>query len=182
MAESEITSYRESFQVINDMSLLDVTNIKEVFFRETFCGDDPFLLRALGNKLEKIRLDLKLQALHAIACGINCNLFVMRHDYSFNIYYNCSYSGLDEKIPSIESCYFCKKLDGTYKNYICSRYSKILLCGYQVSVDFDPVITQLEKTYDAVESCLLQQQIDIQNQTFLSDYADEIEVKSNAPF
>jgi hypothetical protein len=182
MAESEVTGYRKSFQVINDIGLLDVSSIKEVFYHETFCNDDPILLRALANKLEKIRSNLNLQSLHAISCGINCNLFVLKQELDFGIYYNCSYSGLDEKIPSIESCYFFKKPDGSYKHYICSRYNKILLCGYQISIDFEPTIIQFEQTFDGVVSCVLQQQIDIQNQTFLSDYAEEIEVKANATF
>ena len=182
MAEPEVTSYRKSFQIINEISLLDISYVKDVFYHEVFCQDDPHILRALGNRLEKIRADLNLQALHAIVCGINADLFVVKHDYEFKIYYKCSYSGIEEKIASIESCYFCKKPDGSYRNYLCSRYSKILLCGYEVTVDFEPQLVQLEKTFDGALSCVLQQQVDVQNQTFLSDYAEEIEVKNNAAF
>jgi hypothetical protein len=182
MAESENTGNRKSFQIINEIDLLDVERIKEVYFYEKLLQDDPYLLRALGKKLEKIRSVFNLQAVHAISCGINCDLFILNNNSNFRIFYKCSYSGLDEKISSIESCYFCKKLDGTFRNYICSRYKKIFVCGYEVTVDFEPIFQQFEQTYTDVEACIIQQQVDIQNQTFLPDYAEEIEVKSNATF
>jgi hypothetical protein len=175
MVDPEMSSNHSALQIIKDLVPVCSASVKTVYDKELLSWTDPYILVALGKKLSQLQEAENLSCMHAIACGVNIDFFVIRFNEVDRFFYNCSYASLSEKSGCVEYVSYEKKEEGTKCAFLTNRAMKIAVCGYEVVNEANPYTQPVEMVLEGQFAVLFQQCVDLQNQVFVTDIGFQIE-------
>lgn len=177
MAEPEGASSSEAFQFLKKIKIVPFSEVRTAQSNLSKGIElDIHLLASIAKKIERICVEKRLSALHAIFCGLEIPLFVLFDDQGFYRYFlNGSYSGKLEPKKFIESSFY--NSNGDYENvhFLSKRYDDIVFLADEIFIGSCVHFEKINENLHGPVAVLVQHMVDIQQGKFL--FVDSIEVE-----
>jgi peptide deformylase len=140
--------------------------------------DNLLELYKLCLHMENLCLEHNGAGLSAVQVGVPWKLFVVRTPATtkFDHFVNAEYTGLGEKVRSVEGCLSILGTDGQPRQFEVQRWGLIHATGYRLVVDPDLKLLPLDNQFGNLYGIIYQHEADHHSGRLLTEHGREVEV------
>ena len=178
MVKSEKERNSKSFQKWFPLKIVDSYLIPSIDVIEDFDLENLQFLIKLSVSMQILCIASQGIGLSAVQCGVPYKVFIASDDgIHFRTFANCTYTGISEKMDSLEGCLSLKDINGNLRRFILPRFPKVLVQGYEIFTN-NPInpIKQIEEEFSGIFGVVLQHEIDHHEDKLICDLGKEVEV------